>query len=64
MRELFERIMRDKTRIALASSAKEDELKRYKEIAQIDLIAEETSSDDVERSKFVGDTPYDAAAES
>jgi HAD superfamily hydrolase (TIGR01549 family) len=52
VRELFEQIMRDKTRIALASSAKQDELKRYKEIAQIDdLIAEETSSDDVERSK-------------
>jgi HAD superfamily hydrolase (TIGR01549 family) len=52
VRELFEQIMRDKTRIALASSAKQDELKRYKEIAQVDdLIAEETSSDDVERSK-------------
>jgi HAD superfamily hydrolase (TIGR01549 family) len=56
VRELFEQIMRDKTRIALASSAKQDELKRYKEIAQIDdLIAEETSSDDVERSKPCSD---------
>ena len=52
VRELFERIKQDKKQIALASSAKEDELKRYKEIAQIDdLIEGETSSDDVERSK-------------
>ena len=52
VRELFEQIRRGKKRIALASSAKEDELKHYKEIAQInDLIDGETSSDDVERSK-------------
>jgi HAD superfamily hydrolase (TIGR01549 family) len=61
VRELFERIRRDKKRIALASSAKEDELKRYKEIAQIDdLIEGETSSDDVERSKPCPDI-FDAA---
>jgi HAD superfamily hydrolase (TIGR01549 family) len=52
VRELFQRIKRDKKQIALASSAKKDELKRYKEIAQIDdLIESETSSDNVERSK-------------
>jgi len=52
VRELFERIKQDKKQIALASSAKKDELKRYKEIARIDdLIETETSSDDVERSK-------------
>jgi HAD superfamily hydrolase (TIGR01549 family) len=52
VRELFERIKQDKKQIALASSAKKDELERYKEIAQIDdLIEGETSSDDVERSK-------------
>jgi HAD superfamily hydrolase (TIGR01549 family) len=52
VRELFERIKQDKKQIALASSAKKDELKRYKEIAQIDdLIESETSSDNVERSK-------------
>jgi HAD superfamily hydrolase (TIGR01549 family) len=52
VRELFERIGRDGKRIALASSAKEDELKAYKEIANIaDLVEEETSKDDVERSK-------------
>ena len=52
VRELFERIRRDGKRIALASSAKEDELEAYKEIASItDLVEEETSKDDVERSK-------------
>ena len=50
VRELFERIKQKQ--LALASSAKKDELKRYKEIAQIDdLIESETSSDNVERSK-------------
>jgi HAD superfamily hydrolase (TIGR01549 family) len=52
VRELFERIRRDGTRIALASSAKKDELKVYKDLARItDLIEEETSADDAERSK-------------
>lgn len=52
VRELFERIRRDGTRIALASSAKKDELKTYKEIARItDLVEEETSADDAEKSK-------------
>jgi HAD superfamily hydrolase (TIGR01509 family) len=61
VRELFERIKQDKKQIALASSAKKDELKRYKEIAQIDdLIEGETSSDDVERSKPCPDI-FDAA---
>ena len=51
-RELFERIRRDGKRIALASSAKGDELKTYKEIADvIGLVEEQTSADDVERSK-------------
>jgi HAD superfamily hydrolase (TIGR01549 family) len=52
VRELFERIRRDGKRIALASSAKRDELKVYKELARItDLIEEETSADDAEKSK-------------
>jgi HAD superfamily hydrolase (TIGR01549 family) len=52
VRELFERIRRDGKRIGLASSAKEEELTAYKEIADIaDLVEEETSKDDVERSK-------------
>ena len=52
VRQLFERILADGLRIALASSAKEDELKTYKEIARItDLVEEETSSDDADKSK-------------
>jgi HAD superfamily hydrolase (TIGR01549 family) len=51
-----QQIRRGKKRIALASSAKEEELTRYKEIAQInELIAGETSFDDVERSKLCPD---------
>src|SRR5687767_11894566 len=50
VRELFERIRQDGKRIALASSAKEDELEEYKKIAQIDdLVEAETSSGDVEK---------------
>ncbi len=52
VRELFERVRREGQRIALASSAKEDELKTYKKIARIeDLVEEETSADDAEKSK-------------
>lgn len=52
VRALFERIRADGTRIVLASSAKADELKTYKKIANIeDLTDAETSSDDVEKSK-------------
>ena len=52
VRELFERIRADGTRIVLASSAKEDELRFYEKLARIDdLIEDSTSSDDAERSK-------------
>lgn len=52
VRELFERIKKDDKRIALASSAKRDELSIYKRIARIeDLVEEETSADDAEKSK-------------
>lgn len=52
VRELFERILEDGKRIVLASSAKGDELEAYKQIAGIqDLINDETSADDVEKSK-------------
>ncbi|MDT5121064.1 MAG: hypothetical protein QOC96_546 [Acidobacteriota bacterium] len=52
VRELFQRIKDDGLRIALASSAKEDELKTYKKIAHIeDLVEEETSADDADKSK-------------
>jgi HAD superfamily hydrolase (TIGR01509 family) len=52
VRELFQELLRRKLPLALASSAKGDELERYKKIAGIDdLIETETSSDDAERSK-------------
>ena len=52
VRELFERIKGDGKRIALASSAKAEELSVYKRIAEIeDLVEEETSADDAEKSK-------------
>jgi len=50
--ELFQRILDDGKKIALATSAKDTELKQLKKIAGIeDLIHEETSSDDAEESK-------------
>ena len=52
VRELFLRIKSDEMLISLASSAKKDELKTHKRIAQIeDLVDTETSSDDAEKSK-------------
>jgi HAD superfamily hydrolase (TIGR01509 family) len=52
VRALFERIKADGTRIVLASSAKADELKTYKKIANIEGLTDaETSSDDAEESK-------------
>jgi phosphoglycolate phosphatase-like HAD superfamily hydrolase len=52
VRELFERIISAGKRIALASSAKGEELDAYKKAANIaDLVHQETSSDDAERSK-------------
>ncbi len=52
VRELLQRIQADGTKVALASSAKEDELEVYKEAANIeDLLEAETSSDDAESSK-------------
>ena len=64
VRQLFERVRQDQKRIALASSAKGDELKTYKTIAGIDdLIEAETSSDDAERSKPYPDIFEAALAE-
>ena len=52
VRELAQRVIADGKTIALASSAKEDELEQYKKIANIvDLIDVETSSDDARKSK-------------
>jgi HAD superfamily hydrolase (TIGR01509 family) len=63
VRELFLRIRRDGHRIALASSAKADELEKYKKLLDIDdLIAAETSSGDVESSKPCPDV-FEAALE-
>ena len=51
-RALFEHLLRNGKKIALASSAKEDELAKYKQIACIDdLIDTETSSDNANNSK-------------
>ena len=52
VRELFQRLREDGKKIALASSAKGDELQTYKCIAGIeDLLDEETSSEDASESK-------------
>jgi len=52
VRELFERIKADNLKIALASSANEDEVEEYKKIANIeDLVEKSTSADDAEKSK-------------
>lgn len=52
VRELFERMHREGLKVALASSAKKDELGEYKRIANIeDLVEENTSADDADRAK-------------
>ena len=56
VRALFERLRGDGITIALASSAKGDEVQIYKQRADIvDLVETETSADDAERSKPHGD---------
>ncbi len=52
VRELFERIKSDGLQIALASSAKEEELEQHKKNLKIaDLLEAATSADDAEKSK-------------
>ena len=52
VRELFERVKADGLRVALASSAKEEELERHKKSLRIeDLLEAVASADDAERSK-------------
>ncbi len=52
VRELVQRMKDDGFQVALASSAKGDEVDFYKRVAHIeDLIEEQTSADDAERSK-------------
>ncbi len=52
VRELFERVKAEGLAIALASSAREEELTRHKQSLRIeDLLEAATSADDAERSK-------------
>jgi HAD superfamily hydrolase (TIGR01509 family) len=52
VRELFERLKADGLQIALASSAREEELERHKKSLRVeDLLEAATSADDAERSK-------------
>ncbi len=52
VRALFERLLADGKQVALASSAKGDELEHYKRVVGIeDLPMVQTSADDAERSK-------------
>jgi HAD superfamily hydrolase (TIGR01509 family) len=51
-RELVQRLLSDGKRVALASSARGDELEHYKRVAGIsDLVDTETSADDADKSK-------------
>ena len=61
VREFVQRIRDDGKKIALASSAKSDEIEVYKRVAHIeDLVEEQTSADDAARSKPHPDI-YEAA---
>jgi HAD superfamily hydrolase (TIGR01509 family) len=52
VRELFERLRADGRRIALASSAEEDEVERHMRVLGVQgLVETRTSSDDAEKSK-------------
>lgn len=52
VRELFQRLRKDGRHIALASSAKAEELKHYVKLLRIDgLFEEATSKDEVDKSK-------------
>jgi HAD superfamily hydrolase (TIGR01509 family) len=52
VRELFERIKSDGLQLALASSAKGDELEYYKKLINVeDLLEAHTSADDADKSK-------------
>ena len=56
VRELFERIKRDRRKVGLGSTGKEEEIKLYKKMARIeDLVDAVACSEDVERSKPHGD---------
>jgi phosphoglycolate phosphatase-like HAD superfamily hydrolase len=58
--DLLRRVHDAGVRVAVASSAKKDELEKYLDIARIaDLVDETASSAD---AVAIGDTPYDASA--
>ncbi|ATB29040.1 haloacid dehalogenase [Melittangium boletus DSM 14713] len=63
VRELFQRLRQDGVRLALASSAKDEELERYIRLCRIEGLTEaETAKDDAARSKPHPDI-FDAAME-
>lgn len=63
VRELFHRLLTDRWKVAVASSAKQEELKVYLEICDVaDLLDATTSSDDAEKSKPFPDI-FQAAAD-
>ncbi|HQT77967.1 MAG: HAD family hydrolase [Rhodospirillales bacterium 20-64-7] len=52
VRDLFQHVLHDGKRVALASSSKQDELEHYKRVANIgDLVEAHTTSEDAEQSK-------------
>jgi HAD superfamily hydrolase (TIGR01509 family) len=52
VRELFQRLRKEGRKVALASSAKEEELKHYVKLCRIEgLYEDSTSKDDVDKSK-------------
>ncbi|HEY5811995.1 MAG TPA: HAD family hydrolase [Terrimicrobiaceae bacterium] len=52
VRDLFQRVLRDGKKVALATSAIGEELETYKKVANIaDLLDAETSADDAQQSK-------------
>ncbi len=52
VRELFQRLRKEGRRVALATSAKEEELKHYVKLCRIEgLFEEATSKDEVDKSK-------------
>jgi beta-phosphoglucomutase-like phosphatase (HAD superfamily) len=54
VRDLFQRVLADGKKIALASSAIGEELETYKKVANIvDLLDAETSADDAEQSSHI-----------
>lgn len=63
VRELFERIKSDKKRIVLASSGGGEEMRLYKKLTDIeDLVDDEISGDDIEKTKPCPDI-FEAALE-